>query len=101
MISKRFDIELADDEIKIVIDLLKYIQKYPQAKHTKEGIAKQWLVQQRLEEEMDKVLKVIDYLQQEEIIQAIKNNTSSYFRINEEKKEKMAFLLNSLSAKTK
>lgn len=91
-------IKLDDDEINIVIDLLKYIQKYPNAKHTKEGIAKQWLVQQRLEEGADKVNTAIKYLQQEGILQAVENSTSAYFKINA---EKIVFLASSLQVKNK
>lgn len=101
IIHKDEKIELAGDEIRIVADLLKYIQKYPKAKHSKEGIAKQWLMQQRLEAEIEKVMNAIDFLLEEEILQTIEDNSAVYLRVNSEKEKNIAFLVHSLEAHLK
>lgn len=62
-----------------VCDILKYIQKQPQAKHTAEGIANYWIHQQRLEEKIQVVLAAIDYLVDERFLLKIEKDDREFF----------------------
>lgn len=69
-----------------LLGILKFIEKHPQAKHTAEGIARTWILQQRLEEEIEVVLSVIQYLVKKGILEEIfKEDDESYYRVNKSK----------------
>ena len=77
---------MTSDEKQAICDILKYIQKYPQAKHSAEGIAKYWIFQQRLEEKLDTVLAAIRYVVKSGFLEEIHNeNNHCYYRANHEK----------------
>ena len=62
-------------------DILKYLQKQPDAKHTAEGIAKYWIFQQRVEEKVEIVLTAIDFLIHEGFLEEVeKSSGSSYYK---------------------
>lgn len=66
--------------------ILKFIEKNPQAKHTVEGIATTWILQQRLEEKIEVVLKVIEYLVKRGFLEEIRKvDDESYYRVNKTK----------------
>lgn len=56
-------------------------------------------MQQRLEEEDDKVDAAIGYLQQEGILQAIESETSAYMRVNIKNDTKIACMIELLCKK--
>jgi len=87
-------------EIRAACDILKYIQGQPQAKHTAVGIAKYWIFQQRLEENLDIVMVAIDFLLEEGILEQVeKEDGGFYFRANQEKIEKIPSVLSRLQLK--
>lgn len=66
--------------------ILKFIEKNPQAKHTIEGIATNWIFQQRLEEKIEVVLGVIEYLVKRGFLEEIqKVDDEYYYRVNKTK----------------
>jgi len=72
--------------LNALCDILKYIQKQPQAKHTAQGIAKYWIFQQRLEEKIEVVSGALQYLVQQGFLTEVKNvDGNSYFKVNENK----------------
>lgn len=74
------------EEINAVCDILKYIQKQPQAKHTAQGIAKYWIVQQRLEEKIEVVASALEYLIQNGFLEEVKmEDGHSYFKVKEKR----------------
>jgi hypothetical protein len=69
-----------------LVGILRFIEKQPEAKHTAEGIAKSWIFQQRLEEKIEVVLVVIQYLVQKGFLEEIyKEDDECYYRINKGK----------------
>lgn len=66
-----------------LIGILRFIEKQPQAKHTAEGIARSWIFQQRLEERIEVVLMVIQYLVKKGFLEEIyKEDDECYYRVN-------------------
>lgn len=66
--------------------ILKFIEKNPRAKHTVEGIATNWIFQQRLEEKIEVVLEVIEYLVKRGFLEEVrKMDDESYYRVNKTK----------------
>ena len=69
-----------------VCDILKYIQKQPQAKHTAEGIAMHWISQQRIEENIKITISAIDYLVANGFLEKVrKEDAGFYYRVNQSK----------------
>jgi predicted HAD superfamily phosphohydrolase len=69
-----------------LVGILKFIEKQPEAKHTAEGIAKTWIFQQRLEEKIEVILVVIQYLVQKGFLEEIyKEDDECYYRVNKVK----------------
>lgn len=76
----------AEGAREALIGILKFIEKQPQAKHTAEGIAKTWIFQQRLEEKIEVVLEVIQYLVKRGFLEQIfKEDDECYYRVNKRK----------------
>ena len=74
------------EEINAISDILKYIQKQPQAKHTAQGIAKYWIVQQRLEEKIEIITSALEYLIQNGFLEEVKmEDGNSYLKVNEKR----------------
>ena len=79
-------IELTEKELKIAQLLLKYIKNHPDAKHSAEGIARWWILQQLFEEEIALIERVLSYLMQGGILQeANLNSDQKYYKINDER----------------
>jgi len=75
---------MTEEEINAVCDLLKYIQKYPGAKHSSQGIARYWIYRQRLEERLEVVMRAIEYLKQKGFLEEIKKpDGNNFFKVNE------------------
>lgn len=75
---------MTEEEINAVCDLLKYIQKYPGAKHSSRGIARYWIYRQRLEERLEVVMRAIEYLTQKGFLEEIeKPDGNNFFKVNE------------------
>lgn len=55
------EINLTGKERRVAKLLLRYMKSHPEAKHTAEGIARWWILQQKMEEEVGKIENVIDY----------------------------------------
>lgn len=57
--------------------------KNPEAKHTAEGIARWWIMQQRFEEELERVEKVLGYLIKQGVLQEIiLPQNPKYYKLN-------------------
>jgi len=68
--------------------LLQYMQNHPEAKHTAEGIARWWILQQKLEEEVGVVEKVIAYFTDVGVLEKVlMPDDNSYFKFHPEKVE--------------
>jgi Fe2+ or Zn2+ uptake regulation protein len=67
------------EQSQAVWDILNYLQKHPQAKHSAEGIAKYWIFQQRLEEKLDSVLYAIDFLVEQHFLEKIEKSDGSIY----------------------
>ena len=81
-------------------DILEYLQKQPDAKHTAEGIAKYWIFQQRVEEKVEIVTAAIDYLVHEKFLEEMrKTNGLSYFKVNKKKIKDIDAILQTLQEK--
>lgn len=77
---------MTKDEKIAAVDILKYIQKQPNVKHTAEGIAKYWIYQQRLEENLDTVISAIAYLVQRGfLIEENEISETSFYKVNKDK----------------
>ena len=76
------------EQIDAICDILKYIQKQPQSKHTAQGIAKYWILQQRLEERIEDVTIALEYLVQQGFMEKVNNaGGNSYFKVNKNRLE--------------
>ena len=62
---------LTESERKLAVLLIRYMQKNPDAKHTADGIARWWIIQQKFEEEIERVEKVLRYLTKRGVLQEI------------------------------
>ncbi len=72
-------------------DILKYIQKHPQSKHSVQGIARYWISQERLEERLEIVLAAIDHLVREGFLEALqKEDKSCFYRVCEKKLDEIS-----------
>ena len=90
---------MTKEERAAIRDILKYIQKQPEAKHTAEGIAKYWIFQQRLEEKLETVLAAIVYLVNEGFLEKVQvQDNSSYYRVNQEKLKEIPQTLQRLNS---
>ena len=79
---------MSDEERAAVSDILKYLQKQPDAKHTAKGIAKYWIFQQRVEEKVEIVLTAIDFLIHEGFLEEVaKTNGGSYYKASDKIKD--------------
>ena len=77
---------MTEDERVAARDILNFIQKQPNAKHTAEGIAKYWIFQQRVEERVEIVMAAIDFLVQNGFLDEVqKPNGNSFYRVNKRK----------------
>ena len=75
---------MSNEERVAVRDILKYLQKQPDAQHTAEGIAKYWIFQQRLEESLEIVMAAIKYLIKSGFLEEICNEDSQcFYRLNQ------------------
>ncbi len=63
-------------------DILKYLLQHPEAKHTAEGIARYWILQQRLEEKLEIVLAAMQDLVQQGFMEEVHTpDGGSYYRL--------------------
>ncbi len=87
------------EELKTaVIDILKFIQKYPKAKHTLEGIGRFWLLQQKLEEKAEIVQAAVNVLLEYQILeQVLKEDLEYYYRVNQNKIDEITSFLENMS----
>lgn len=78
---------MTNEELAAIKDIMKYISKNPEAKHTAEGIARYWIFQQRLEEKLEIAKKAIDFLVDEGFLQRIEsaNAGQQLYKVNKEK----------------
>jgi len=91
---------MRQEERLAACDILKYLQKHPQAKHTSEGIARYWIHQQRLAEKLGIVLAAIDYLVSEGFLNEVKKeDDQKYYRFNIKKMNELAFTIERLQRK--
>ena len=70
---------MTEDERVAARDILNYIQKQPNAKHTAEGISRYWIFQQCLEEKLEIVLNAIDYLVNEGFLEEVQKEDKQYY----------------------
>lgn len=79
-------IDLTEKEQQIAQLLLDYMKKHPDAKHTAEGIARWWILQQLFEEEIALIENVLDYLTQKGILkEAILKDDQKYYKISDKR----------------
>ena len=91
---------MSNEKRVAVCDILKYLQKQPDAKHTAEGIAKYWIFQQRVEEKVEIVTDAIDYLVHERFLEEMrKANGLSYYKVNKKKIKDIDATLQTLQEK--
>ncbi len=89
---------MTKEECLAACDILKYIQKRPNAKHTSEGIAKYWTFQQRLEEKLDIVISSIRYLVKEGFLEEVPaDSNQTYLRLNRDKVNEISTAITLLS----
>lgn len=75
--------QLTESERKLAVLLIRYMQKNPDAKHTAEGIARWWIMQQKFEEEIEMVEKVLRYLTKRGVLrEKILPQNQKYYKIN-------------------
>jgi len=79
-------IDLTEKEQKIAQLLLTYMQNNPSAKHTAEGIARWWILQQKFEDEVEVIERVIKCLTDEGIIEKIEfSDGDAHYQYNPDK----------------
>ena len=79
-------IDLTEKEQQIAQLLLDYMKKHPDAKHTAEGIARWWILQQLFQEEIALIENVLDYLTQKGILkEAILKDDQKYYKISDKR----------------
>ena len=77
------NIHLTEQERKLALLLIRFMQKNSEAKHTAEGIARWWIMQQKFEEEIEKIKKVLEYLTKVGVLQEIApTQNQRYYKIN-------------------
>ena len=75
-----------EKELRTAQLLLQYMQNHPEAKHTAEGIVRWWILQQKLDEEVGVVEKVIEYLTDAGVLEKVlMPDENSYFKFHPEK----------------
>lgn len=75
--------------------IMRHLYHHPQAKHSVEGIARYWLFQQKLEEQVDQVLYALHYLSSRGLLLEVKNpDGSAYYKLNMDRLEDIDSFLN-------
>jgi len=83
-------IDLTEKEQQIAQLLLDYMKKHPNAKHTAEGIARWWILQQKLDEEQFLVERVIEHFSEKGILEKVQlADGNCYFRFHQQKLTEM------------
>ena len=81
--------DLTENEQRIAQLILSYMENNPEAIHTAEGIARWWILQQRLEEEIHLVEKVIEYFSIKGILEKVQlTDGNSYYKFRQENLER-------------
>lgn len=81
-------IDLTEKEQQIAQLLLDYMKKHSDAKHTAEGIARWWIMQQKLEEDLNLVVKIIDYFTAKGVLEKIQiANGNHYYKFQQKNLE--------------
>ncbi len=89
-----------EEEASAICDILKFLQQHPQARHTEEGIAKYWIFQQRLQENLDLVLRAIEYLQKEGFLEKVELADGGHFyQVKHDKLDQIPQAIENLTAK--
>ena len=84
-------------EQRAICDILKYIQKHPNVKHSAEGVAKYWILQQRLEESLETALAALNFLTTNGFLERIESKqTSEIFKVNKKKLDEIPRMLKKL-----
>ena len=79
---------LTEKEQTIAQLLINYMQNNPEAKQTAEGIARWWILQQKFEDEIEVIERVIKCLTDEGIIEKIEfSDSDAHYRYNPDKSE--------------
>ena len=74
--------------------ILRYLLCYPDAGDTREGIASWWLRKQRIEEEVPRVIRALEFLEScGLIVQRTGPDLLPHFRVNTERAEEISRLL--------
>lgn len=91
-------LDLTHEAKATIISILKFIQKQPDAKHTAEGIAVHWVLQQRLEENLELVLGVIQKLVNAGLLEEVqKGDHQCYYRVNKSKITEIPSIISGLN----
>lgn len=78
--------ELNESERRVAQILLEYMKKHPEATHTDEGITRWWILQQKLDEELETVKKILVYFTEIGLLdRTIQPDGNEYFKIKLDK----------------
>jgi hypothetical protein len=67
----------------IAAAIMRHMYENPQAKHNAEGIARYWLFQQKIEEQVDYVMAALHFLTRQGMLLEIQNaDGSEYYKLN-------------------
>jgi hypothetical protein len=81
----------------IAAAIIRHMYENPQAKHNAEGIARYWLFQQKIEEQVDCVLAALRFLIRQGMLLEIQNaDGSEYYKINNKRISDIASFLSQL-----
>ena len=79
-------LKLNTKEKEVIKLLLNYMRSHPEAKHTAEGITRWWFLQQKIEEEVNTVNKVLKFLTTQNLIEKVTlPGQTSYYRFSVDK----------------
>ena len=100
-----FEVEkdnLNKKEQRVAQLLFRYMVDHPEAKHTTEGIAKWWILEQKLEEEMAVIKNVISHFIDVGLLKEVElPQKKNYLKINLEKINQCRKILNNLQQENK
>jgi hypothetical protein len=85
------------EEREIARDILRYLEKHPEAKDTLEGIVQWWLSRERVERRLTKVERAVSFLLfQDLILETRRIGLPPYYRLNHEKEKEIVEILKDL-----
>ena len=86
------------DDLEIAQIILKYLKKHPEARDTIQGIAEWWLLNEKIEQTLEKVQNALEYLvAQEFIVKRDYQGQKTAYALNNDKRHEIESAIHMLA----